>query len=158
MTSDLTLLWVEDDPNDVFFFERALRKLGLGGRARFLRDGQEALDYLSGSGAFADRTAHPLPDLILLDLKLPRVSGFEVVTWLRSRPELRRIPVVVFTSSRERCDIDRAYDLGVNSYLVKPLSFEDLFALLKLLHGYWSGASRPSTIMPGREENPDRPR
>src|SRR5688572_30658149 len=98
-----TMLWVEDDADDVLLIGRAIRKAGLA--APFLvGDGREAVEYLSGSGKYADRLAHPFPSIILLDLKLPKMSGFEVLNWIRKRPELCRIPVIMFTSSRERAD------------------------------------------------------
>ena len=93
--------------------------------------------YLAGTGQFAERVRWPLPGLVLLDLKLPRRSGLEVLDWLRSQSGLRRIPVVVLTSSREVPDVDRAYDLGANSYLVKPGSPADLVAMVQALAGYW---------------------
>jgi len=100
--------------------------------------GEEALDYLAGGGGFADRGRHPFPALILLDLQLPRRSGHEVLEWLRGQEEgLRRLPVVVLTSSKEPRDVNRAYELGANSYLVKPVSFEALLELVKAVERYW---------------------
>jgi CheY-like chemotaxis protein len=106
--------------------------------------GEEALDYLAGGGDFADRELHPFPALMLLDLQLPRRSGHEVLEWLRSRHELRRLPVVVLTSSREPKDINRAYELGANSYHVKPVSFDALLEMVRVLERYWMAlAERP---------------
>src|SRR5436190_5340755 len=101
------LLWVEDDQNDILLVGRAMEKMGID-PPMVVRDGQEAIHYLSGQGKFADRGCHPLPWLILLDLKLPKRSGLEVLQWLRAQPELRRIPVIIFTSSKETSDINRA--------------------------------------------------
>ena len=131
-----TVLWVEDDADDVLLIGRAIRKAGLD-RPALARDGQEAVAYLSGSGEYADRDAHPFPSLILLDLKLPRISGFEVLQWIRERPEVRRVPVVMFTSSQEKADIDRAYELGANAYLVKSVDHEHLVEALKRVRNFW---------------------
>lgn len=130
-------LLVEDDPNDVLLIQRAFRKANLGNPVHVVRDGDEAVAYLAGSGGYADRALHPYPVLVLLDLKLPRKSGHEVLQWPRGQEELRRTPVVVLTSSRESIDVDRAYDLGANSYLVKPVSAGALFEMVQALKRYW---------------------
>jgi CheY-like chemotaxis protein len=97
----------------------------------------EAVEYLRGDGPFADREKHPLPDLLLLDLKMPRKNGFEVLEWVRQQPGLKRLPVVVLTSSMQDLDINRAYELGANTYLVKPANYEALVDLVKTLIQYW---------------------
>jgi CheY-like chemotaxis protein len=119
------LLLVEDDPNDVLLLKRAFQKVA-GTDFHRVKDGQEAIEYLSGAGPFSDRLKHPLPDLVILDLKLPRKSGLEVLEWLRSDPTLRSTSVVIFTSSQEVGDIDRAKSLGVSAYVVKPAGFDAL--------------------------------
>lgn len=139
----LQVLLVEDNPDDVFFLERALEKSGLGWSLRVVTDGQEALDYLSGSKTFADRAQHPLPDLILLDLKLPYVSGFEVLGWIREQPGLRGLPVVILTSSPEERDQRRAAELGVRAYLLKPPNETMLRAIAEHMQGVWPSDSRP---------------
>ncbi|MCH8745891.1 MAG: insulinase family protein [Chloroflexi bacterium] len=121
-----TILLVEDDPNDVTLIKRAFRKINLGCSLQVVNDGQQAIDYLEGVSPYDDRTLHPLPSLVLLDLKLPKKSGFEILEWLRGQSKLCRIPVVFLTSSDETSDIDRAYKLGANSYLVKPVAFGTL--------------------------------
>lgn len=131
------ILLVEDDPNDVFLVRRAFRKAGLPEPFHVVRDGDEAVRYLEGHGAYADRSHFPLPGLMLLDLKLPRRSGLEVLAWLREHPSLGRLPVVVLTSSREPSDVNRAYDLHVNSYLVKPGDFDSLREMVRALDLYW---------------------
>ena len=138
MTDKLyTILLVEDDPNDVLLIRRAFRKSDVVNPIQVVGDGEEAIAYLSGRGPYADRERYPLPVLLLLDLKLPRKSGFEVLEWLRQQPGLKRLPVAVLTSSAETPDINRAYDLGANSYLVKPVRFEGLLRMVQTLNLYW---------------------
>lgn len=132
-----TILLVEDNGDDALLIQRAFRKIGAASPIRVLTDGEQALAYLGGEGDYADRASHPFPALMLLDLKLPRRSGFEVLEWLRGQPGLRRLPVIVLTSSRESRDIDLAADLGANSYLVKPVHFDDLQELVRALNLYW---------------------
>ena len=135
--SDYTVLLVEDSPDDAFLIQRAFRKANLLNPVVTVDDGEKAVAYLAGRGVYADRAKFPLPVLILLDLKLPRKSGHEVLQWLKSQQPLRRLPVVVLTSSNETADINKAYDLGANSYLVKPVGFDDLFEMVKTLQPYW---------------------
>ena len=132
-----TILLAEDDENDVMLIRRAFNKSHVVNPIACVSNGEEAVAYLAGEGQYADRIRHPLPFMMLLDLKLPRLSGHEVLKWLRSQQGLRRLPVVVLTSSREPADINRAYELGANSYLVKPVVFEEFAALLKQLQVYW---------------------
>lgn len=132
-----TILVVEDNPDDVFLLQRAFRKANLTNPVQVVGDGQAAIDYLGGAPPYADRGTHPLPALILLDLKLPKRSGHEVLEWLRAQPGLRRVPVAVLTTSRESPDVTRAYDSGANSYLTKPVDFDALLDLVKAVHGYW---------------------
>jgi CheY-like chemotaxis protein len=137
--SQFNILLVEDEPNDVFLIERAFNKCDFQHILRAVHDGEQAIAYLSGTKEFADRHKFPLPSLILLDLKLPRRSGLEVLAWLRARHDcLKRLPVVVLTSSKQSSDVNRAYELGANSYLVKPVAFDGLLELVKALNGYWS--------------------
>lgn len=133
---DLILL-VEDDINDALLLRRAFAKAGVVNTIVQLEDGDSAVAYLDGAGEYADREYYPLPCLILLDLKLPRRSGLEVLEWMRAQPGLRRIPVVVLTSSQQSRDINRAYDLGANSYLVKPVGFDTLLEMAQALNLYW---------------------
>jgi CheY-like chemotaxis protein len=145
MTDTAPVLLVEDDPNDVLLTELAFEEARLPNALHVVRDGQEAVAYLAGEGPYGDRRRHPLPGLILLDLKLPRRSGFEVLAWIRGHPVLRRLPVVVLTSSREAADIDRAYGLGASSYIVKPVAHEGLLECVRTLERYWFGLNeRPS--------------
>jgi CheY-like chemotaxis protein len=145
-----TILLIEDDANDVMLFQRAYRKCNLANPLQVVNDGEAAQDYLAGSAKYADREAYPLPGLVLLDFKLPRKSGLEVLAWLRSQAELKRLPVVALTSSREKIDVNRAYDLGINSYLVKPVAFDNLMQLIKALGLYWMILNEnPDTLQAG---------
>lgn len=131
------ILLVEDSRDDALLIQRAFRKANLANSLQLVRDGDEAIAYLNGDPPFSDRRQFPLPVLMLLDLKLPRRSGLEVLEWVRQGGGLKRLPVVVLTSSRENVDINRAYDLGVNSYLTKPVGFEALLEMVKSLNLYW---------------------
>jgi CheY-like chemotaxis protein len=138
-----TVLLVEDNPDDILLLERAWRKAQLPHTLQVVRDGEVAVAYLAGHGVYADRDQYPLPALILLDLKLPRMSGPEVLAWLRSQPLLRRLIVVALTTSRQVDDVQRMYDLGVNSYLAKPPAPGQLLALVQSLSAYWVGLNEP---------------
>ncbi len=140
------VLLVEDDPNDVLLIQRAFTKANLQVPMQVVDNGEAAVSYLSGAGDYSDRDQHPLPILVLLDLKLPCRSGHEVLAWLRQQPGLKRLPVVVLTSSQEMGDIDRAYDLGANSYLVKPVAFNALIEIVKTLDLYWMTLNQAPTL------------
>jgi CheY-like chemotaxis protein len=138
MTSNqLTILVVEDKATDVLLIRRAFDKAKLANPIQVVVDGDAAVEYLTGGGAYADREVFPVPILILLDLKLPRRSGLEVLEWRRGQETIRRIPVVMLTSSAHDRDINTAYDLGVNSYLVKPVEFDGLLRMMKTVNMYW---------------------
>ncbi len=123
------ILLVEDNEDDVFLFQRALQKADLDARMQVVRDGEEAIAYLSGTGKFGNRTAYPLPTCIFLDLKLPFVNGFEVLDWMRQQPALKNIDVIILTSSGEERDQRRADALGARGYLVKPPTAEMLLQM-----------------------------
>jgi CheY-like chemotaxis protein len=135
-----TFLLVEDDRNDVLMVEMEFKRAPLPIRLVTVEDGCEAIDYLEGKGVYGDRCKYPIPDVILLDLKMPRIDGFEFLEWLRSKCDRnhRFIPVVVMSTSPLRCDVDRAYSLGANSYLVKPVNWNLFKARIKALGVYWS--------------------
>ena len=135
--SSMSVLLVEDDPDDVALIQRAFRKANIANPLRVVTDGEEAVAYLAGRGEYAERARHPLPVLVLLDLKLPKRSGYEVLAWLRRQEGLRRLPVAVLTSSRQAADVNRAYDLGANAYLQKPVGFEALHELVRTLNLFW---------------------
>jgi CheY-like chemotaxis protein len=141
------ILLVEDDPNDVALTQLAFERAGFTNPLQIVRDGEQAIAYLAGQAPYADRARYPLPILILLDLKLPRRSGFEVLAWLRGVANVRRLPVVVLTSSAHSPDIDRAYDVGANSYLVKPVAFAALLGLVQTLGLYWIATNEGPAIV-----------
>ena len=139
------ILLAEDNEDDVFAFQRAVKKAQIENLIHIAMDGKSALDYLKGEGEFGDRAKHPLPFLIFLDLKLPNVSGFEILKWIRGQPSLDRIVVVVLTSSAEMIDKQQAYSLGARSYIVKPPSAMDLRDVTASLESFWlrHGSSGP---------------
>lgn len=131
------VLLVEDSPEDIELTLRALHKNVPASRVHVARDGQEALDYL-----FGDAAAAP-PRVILLDLKMPRIGGFEILGRLKLSPELKAVPVVILTSSREEADVKRAYQMGANSYIVKPVDFDKFAAVLSQVGFYWTVLNEP---------------
>ena len=131
------ILVAEDDPTDAFFFQRAFRRAGIPVTLHFVRDGQEVIDYIEGAGGYGDRTVYPQPQLLLLDLRMPKLDGFDVLKWIRKRPDLAHILVVLFSSSDEPRDISRAYDLGANWYMVKPHSMEELTGMVGRFKKFW---------------------
>jgi len=136
------ILQIEDEENDILFLKLAAEKAGILKPVQVARDGREAIDYLAGNGKFADRDQYPLPCLVLLDLKLPQVPGMEVLKFIRSQPDLAAIIVVVFTSSDQDRDVEAAYRLGANSYIVKPASPKELLNLLGIIKSYWLRVNR----------------
>ncbi|RPJ86126.1 MAG: response regulator [Acidobacteria bacterium] len=137
MTYEVEILLVEDNPNDVELALRALKKNNLANRVFIVKDGAEALDFIFGRGAHQDRRVENVPRVILLDLKLPKVDGIEVLRAIRSDERTKYIPVVVLTSSSEERDIVETYRLGVNSYIVKPVNFEKFIDVVRELGYYW---------------------
>jgi CheY-like chemotaxis protein len=135
--NEVEILLVEDDPQDVELTLIALRKHNLANKIHIARDGEEALDFLFSRGAHAGRPVDMLPKVVLLDLKLPKVSGLEVLKELKGDPRTRPVPVVVMTSSREQRDVVEGYKLGVNSYIQKPIDFGEFQTVIKNLGYYW---------------------
>jgi len=131
------ILHVEDEESDRFLLENAFQAAGITNPVLAARDGQEAIDLLSGVGPFADRKAYPLPSLILLDLKLPVKSGFEVLQWIRAQASLRMIAVIVLTASCHPMDIERSYELGANCFVTKPPDIDGLIELAIHLKKWW---------------------
>ena len=131
------ILLVEDNRMDVELTLDAFREGKLANIVHVARDGRQALDYMFDVGEYADRTKYPLPDLIMLDLKLPRIDGHEVLQRLKAAPIVKRIPVIVLTSSKEEGDRALSYDSGANSYLVKPVSFDGFLEVVRQVQDYW---------------------
>jgi CheY-like chemotaxis protein len=134
---DFTVLLVEDELNDIFLVKRAFKMANLETPLQVVTDGEEATHYLSGKGKYADRKTHPLPGLIVMDIKMPRMSGFDVLEWIKHDGRLRRIPVIIVSSSDRSQDIDRAYELGANAYMVKPVNFRAVERLFESITHYW---------------------
>jgi two-component system, response regulator len=132
-----TVLLVEDNPKDELLTMRALKKSGLANKVQVVRDGAEALDYLFATGEFSERNILDLPNVVLLDLKLPKIDGLEVLRRIREDERTRRVPVVILTSSDETKDIVAGYDLNVNSFVCKPVSFTDFSNAVSQLGMYW---------------------
>ena len=143
-----TILLAEDDPNDVFFMRRCFEKARVLNPLQVVGDGEQVVEYLLGQGPYADRTRHSFPLLLLLDLRMPRKNGFEVLEWLRQQPGLKRLRTVVLTSSHDGPDINRAYDLGANSYLGKPPGTEALMEMFDRLNSYWMVLNQPPNCQP----------
>ncbi len=131
------LLIAEDSEDDYFLLERAFRKANFSNPVRRVKDGQDAIEYLSGASPYSDRTAYPLPYLLLLDLKLPIKHGFDVLEWIRHRDEVKVLPVVVFSSSQQSADIQKSYELGANGFVAKSTSVESLIDVVGAIRDYW---------------------
>jgi CheY-like chemotaxis protein len=133
-----TVLLVEDDLNDIFLVKRAFKMAHLRNPLQVVTDGQEAINYLKGESKYSDRQAFPLPKLIVMDIKMPRRSGFDVLQWVKGNGgTLRRIPIVIVSSSDNPSDINRAYELGANAYMVKPVNFKAVEHLFESITQYW---------------------
>ena len=152
MAEHAVILLAEDEEDYVLLIRRAFAQAKIPNPLHVVWNGQEAIAYLKGEGKYANREEYPLPDLLLLDLKMPRVNGFEVLKWLRSEPGLAPLRVLVLTSSEELRDVNEAYKLGANSFLVKPLDFQDFTQLSRLIQEFWLKASKtPETFRPPKD-------
>ncbi len=140
------ILHVEDDEPYVFLMQLMFERAGITSPVHVATDGQMAIDYLAGEGTFADREKHPMPCLVLLDLKLPKVSGLEVLEWIRRQPGLKRLVVVMLSSSAQPEDIERAYELGANSYIEKPCELPRTQEIAQLIKGWWLGYNHYAPI------------
>jgi CheY-like chemotaxis protein len=135
----VTILMADDDPEDRMLVEEALKEGNVACDLRYVEDGQELLDYLRNQGKYALAQDAPRPGIILLDLKMPRTDGREALRQIKADPELLRIPVIMFTTSRAEADIESAYDLGVNSFITKPATFDELVKIMSSIGRYWLG-------------------
>jgi CheY-like chemotaxis protein len=146
MPDTAVILIVEDLENDIVLMRKAFERASLSNPVQVVRDGEEAISYLNGDGKYANRAEYPLPALVLLDLKLPRMDGFEVLSWIRQQEGIRGLPVIVLTSSNQMRDVNRAYNLGANSFFVKEFDFQHAVHLSQLLREYWlQKALKPET-------------
>ncbi len=142
-----TILYVDDDDNDVSLLKHAVGCAQVRCQVQAVNDAEKAAAYLAGKGQYANRRTFPSPTLVLLDLKMPRMDGLEVLAWIRRQPVLKRLVVIVLTASNQACEVNRAYELGANSYLVKPVELEGLVEIVKGLSAYWMVLNeRPETV------------
>jgi CheY-like chemotaxis protein len=137
------VLLVEDEDHDVLFMQIAFEEAGVENHLSVVCDGREAIDYLQGEGKFAERQQFPLPGLVLLDLRIPRVPGLEVLKWIRQQPPFAQLPVIVCSSSDQDSDVDTAYRLGANGYVVKPSRITQRVELVRLIKKYWLDMKEP---------------
>jgi len=150
LPENIVILLVEDRPDDVVLVQRALAMAHVPNPLRVVTNGEEALAYLDGFGQYADRAQYPMPDIILLDLKMPKMDGFEVLRAVRNQPNLNAIRIIVLTSSQDIFDLQKAYALGASSFLVKPMDFEDYLSMMRTLSSFWFYENRlpASTRLP----------
>ena len=137
------VLLVDDSHDDGFFIRRALDKAGIGQCVNIVGDGQEAIEYLRGEGDFGNRSKFPFPNVILSDLKMPRMSGFDLLRWIRQHPECSVIPIILLSGSNQQSDVVEAYRLGASSYMVKPHTAKELEHLMRVMTEYWDLCERP---------------
>ncbi|MGZ8899740.1 MAG: response regulator [Limisphaerales bacterium] len=149
------ILLVDDNPHDVVLIRLAFRRVGIIDTIHLVKDGDEAMRYIKGEGAYTDRHQFPVPTLVLLDLRMPQTSGFDVLRWIREQPKLANVVIVVMSGSKNDADIERAYSLGANSYLIKPSRFEEMVKMMESLKDYtaWArnhktGGTRPGANSP----------
>jgi len=143
MTNLSPILQIEDREEDVFLLQHIFKQVGIENPIYVAEDGQEGIDYLAGEGPYADREKYPFPSLVLLDLKLPRKMGTEVLEWIRADPALRSLIVIVLTSSIYEKDVQTCYDLGANAFLVKPSGMDNLKEMARALKDFWLVHNRP---------------
>jgi CheY-like chemotaxis protein len=143
MDRNLTILIAEDSEDDALFLKRAFRKIGMTNAVQILTNGQDVIDYLRAEGKFEDRRQFPFPSVLFTDIKMPRVNGFEVLEWLRDHPECKVIPTIMFSSSGQPEDVERAYKLGANAYFIKPASLGELEEMLRYAYEFWARCAKP---------------
>jgi len=141
--AEFVMLVAEDDSSDLALLTHALSDVGTRVDLQVTRDGEEVVRYLQGAGEFSDRDKHPLPDLVVLDLKMPQLSGLEVLRWMKNHSDFACLPKIILSGSSVERDIEEAYAEGVNTFFTKPSGFHELHALVKYIVGYWSRSQRP---------------
>ena len=152
---NLTILVAEDNADDVFLLKHALKKAQFANPVQFVSDGEEVMAYLQGEGKFADRVDYSFPGLLLLDIKMPRLDGLETLALIRNDPRYKRLVVILLTSSNREQDINGAFDLQANSYLVKPARPEELLGVLEQIRGYWLGLNHFPRCPAGTSRGPE---
>ena len=146
--SNYTILLVEDEENDAALVQMAFKRSKIVNPLHWAKDGLDAIAYLNGDGPYADRKLYPFPEIMILDLKMPRMSGLELLAWIREHPQFRVIPTIIMTSSQQDADIEKAYSLGANTYMIKPSSFEELARMVSLAREYWEVSVKPKPKRP----------
>ena len=144
------VLVAEDEPTDALILRIAFEQAGISRSLVVVRDGEEAVNYLCGNPPYTDRSVHPLPAMILLDLKMPRMTGFDVLAWLASRPDFKHLPAVVFSSSSEEQDVSRARQMGARDYLIKPHSISDYVKIVQTIRTRWLSTTPDVSSEPTR--------
>jgi CheY-like chemotaxis protein len=147
VSDEAVILLAEDREDDILLIRKAFKSAFINNPLYIVRNGEEAIDYLEGVKKYSNRREFPLPDLLLLDLKMPRFDGFEVLKWIRQQPGFNTLRVIVLTSSDHIHDVNKAYQLGANSFLVKPVEFQNLLQLSSLLTNYWLGSTKAPEIV-----------
>ena len=143
-----TILLAEDNVNDVLLLRRAFKNAGLTQRLLVVSSGEQVLQYITGEGQYADRARFPFPQLLLLDLKMPRMTGLEVLAWLQTRPEAKHLPAIALTDSSRDPDVKKAYELGAYTFWNKPAEFKELAFALKQVDSFWNQDARPPVRPP----------
>lgn len=143
MDSKLLVLIAEDNEDDAFIIQHALERAGLQNRSHVCRDGTDVMAYLKGDGIYADRDRYPFPRMLLLDLKMPKVNGFDLLRWIQAHPACRVTPTIILSSSNQPADVEEAYRLHVHAYLMKPSSPQAMEALVRSLDAFWSACELP---------------
>lgn len=143
MKNEIHVLIAEDEDSDFLLLQKALRQTDVPWAIHRVTDGLEALNYLRGDGPYADRTQHPIPQVVVLDLKMPRMTGMELLEWIKENPSYRVIPTLIMSSSQQELDVQKAYEFGANTYFVKPTNFQALVSLCRQIAGYWEHGVKP---------------
>lgn len=143
-TSTGTILLVEDEEHDVEFIKRAFSRVGVSNPIHAVRNGEEAVEYLSGAGKYADRQTHPFPRVMITDVKMPQMSGLELLKWIQDNPRYRVVPTIVLTSSTQPEDVQLAFERGASGYMVKPVDFAELETVARAISEYWRLSLIPS--------------
>ncbi|MFN7140756.1 MAG: response regulator [Limisphaerales bacterium] len=146
LAGQFTILLLEDQEDDAFLLKRAFKQAGIQAPIQVVQDGLEGIAYLQGAGIYSDRNRYPVPRVILLDLKMPRMGGLEFLEWIEKNPHLRVIPTIVLTSSQLASDVKRAYELKASTFMVKPTSPDDMAELARAIEAYWQRALTPLDV------------